>query len=103
MLIGITEEQFWEMNPNRLKPYLKADDLRRERENHLAWLNGLYVYNAVSSALSAMGKKKHPYLKEPIPFTVGEIEEAERKKEERMKRQFATFVDGLKRNAKFSQ
>lgn len=86
------------MNPKRLKPYAKADELQKERENQMAWLNGLYVHQAVQSALSGLSGKKSkivPYLKEPLPITQGNAESAERKKEERMKRQFATFVEGL--------
>lgn len=85
------------MNPKKLKPYQKADEIQKTRENKNAWLMGLYTWKALQSAMSSLGKKSRniPYPSEPFPITKGEIEEAERKKMERMKRQFATFVEGL--------
>lgn len=86
------------MNPAMLRPYQKAYDLRRSYDNQLAWLHGLYVWNALQSALSGFGGKKSKrveYLKEPIPINETEKEEADRKKMERMKAQFGAFVQGL--------
>lgn len=97
--MGIGETQFWGMNPALLKPYLRADDIKKERENYLAWLQGLYNLEALQVALSGFGGKKSKkvmYPQQPFPITTSKQLEAERKKEERMKRQFETFVQGLK-------
>ena len=86
------------MNPAKLRPYIRADEIKKKESNYQAWLEGLYVFHALQAALSGLSgkKKKVQYLKEPIPMSVAEIEEIERKKQERMKKQFAIFVEGLK-------
>lgn len=109
-MMGVSEEKFWEMNPRMLRPYQRADEIRRERNNFNAWLSGLYTWNALQSALSGLGKKskRGEYLKEPIPITEHEVQEVERRKMLRMKAQFGAFAQGLEvkfnvRNDKNSQ
>lgn len=97
--MGITEDRFWEMNPAMLKPYQKAEEIKTENNNYGAWLQGLYVFEALQSAMSGLSGKKSkikPYPKEPFPVTAKRSEEAEKQKQERMKHQWETFVQGLK-------
>lgn len=88
------------MNPAMLRPYQRANEIRSERENFAAWLNGLYTWKALVSALSGFGGKKGKridYPNEPLPFSKDAEEEAERKKMERMKAQFGAFAEGLEK------
>lgn len=91
--IGMTYEQFWEGQPSLTVHYRKANELKRERQNLEAWLQGYYVYEAIGAfveilpAFPKKGAKPHPYLEEPLP--IGEKaskERAERKQREKMER-----------------
>ena len=90
LAIGFTEVQFWRSNPKKLHPFLLAENIKREEKNYMAWLSGMYVYSAVSTALAnafrGKGKKALDYLEKPIritPYT--EEEKAEMTEKERSK------------------
>lgn len=85
--IGMTARQFWEQDVWLAKAYRDANTLSIERRNQELWLQGLYNFNAVSTALgnafSGKGKKAHTYIEKPIrltPLTKAE-REAEARKE----------------------
>ncbi len=88
--IGVDYDVFWRLNPRLLTAFVDADR-RRKRELELQmYVQGKYVYDAVSIALANGFRKKGTqpvdWLEEPyriIPFT--EEEEAERAEEERRK------------------
>lgn len=72
MSIGMTYEQYWYGDPLMVKAFLKADKFRQERQNSEAWLQGMYIYDAISRlfpfpAVLADGKKmqQHQYMEEP--------------------------------------
>jgi succinate dehydrogenase flavin-adding protein (antitoxin of CptAB toxin-antitoxin module) len=64
-MIGVSDERFPKLNPHKIKPYIKAYEEKQKAEydkiNHTAWLNGLYVHDAIVSAFS-----NNHYHKEPI-------------------------------------
>lgn len=106
MSIGMTYEEFWYKDVRLVEHYRKADELRAKRDNQAAWLQGMYIYEALCdvSPLFRLSMKKgtikpEPYAKEPYPITKEEVrarEEREaRRKEERMKAEFASFVAGM--------
>ena len=80
--IGMTYEQFWESDPNLVKYYRQADELRIERRNQELWLQGLYVYEAmcdvapIMHAMAKKGTKARPYPEQPYAIT-----EKQRKRE----------------------
>ncbi len=80
--MGVSESQFWNMNPRRLAPYVHADGLRLERQNMVAWLTGGYVRDAIASCFCRGAQ----YPEQPIRVTPmserekEEAAEAERKK-----------------------
>lgn len=47
-------EEFWYQDCALVKAYREADRLRLERRNMEAWLQGLYVYEAVSAIAPVM-------------------------------------------------
>lgn len=91
--IGMTYEQFWEGKPSLTVYYRKANELKRKERNLELWLQGYYVYNAISAfaeilpAFPKKGAKVQPYMEEPMPLTGKESKErAERKQQEKMER-----------------
>ena len=87
--IGMTDTQYWHGDVWLAYYYRESYKLKHERANSDAWLNGLYVYHAVSvsvyNALRKKGAKAEKYPAKPFelggkkPLTEKEIE-AERKK-----------------------
>ena len=92
--IGLTPEQFWKMNPRKLKPYIEAEKIREERVDTQMWLMGRYVYEAVGAAvgsiLSPKGKKGIPYRDTPLLRDV-KAQRGVLSEEEKMKRVNAIF------------
>lgn len=68
LMMGVDYELFWTLNPRKLKPFQKAYSQRQkikyEEMNYRAWINGLYVQNAIGSAFSKRGK----YPDKPFRF-----------------------------------
>lgn len=85
--IGMTEEQYWDRDSTLVKSYRKAEELRKERVNQEMWLQGMYIYDAISRlspilrAFAKKGTKAQPYTEEPYPINKKTVEEAKLKKE----------------------
>ena len=91
LAIGMSAEQFWNQDSSLLIAYRKAWAIKQDHENHLAWLQGMYFYEAlcdVSPILRAFAKdgtRAHPYAKKPYEFEKPKKknkEESDRKKTE---------------------
>lgn len=79
---GMSVKEFWENDPDLFWAYRFSyiQRLKREQEeaNTRAWLQGAYIYEAVSVALSnAFTKTKSTYSKEPYSLTKEESREKE--------------------------
>ena len=74
LLMGMTSEQFWEQDCSLAKAYRKMFRLKQERENYLAWLQGLYIYEAlcdvspVLHAFAKSGTQPRQYSEKPYEF-----------------------------------
>ena len=44
MAIGVSYDEYWYKDPQRLKHYLKADEIRQKRKNNDLWIQGYYEY-----------------------------------------------------------
>ena len=107
MSIGMSYDEFWNQDVALVRVYRKADEIRQRRENQVAWLQGMYIYNALCNvspifhAFAKKGTKPQPYVEEPYPITAAEIEERRirdlRQKEERMKAEFAAFAEQMRK------
>lgn len=83
--------EFWEEDPNLLwvyrKSYMERLKIERETINYNAWLNGLYVFDAISVSLynsfSKAGTEMKMYVKEPFDFELTK-EEAEIKQRKQL-------------------
>lgn len=108
MSIGMTYDDFWNGDVSMVVAYRKAAELRDKRRNQEAWLQGMYIYEALcdASPLFRFSMKKgtikpEPYVREPYPITAAEVREREereaRKKQERLKAEFALFAEQMQR------
>lgn len=86
----MSEAQFWDMNPRKLKPYIEADRMRLENRNFELWLQGAYFYDALAAvaanALSTKRRKVAEYPKEPkriTPYTPEEKEAIAKREREK--------------------
>jgi hypothetical protein len=85
LFIGMSYAEYWEGEPSLTRYYRKAYRLKQDEINHNAWLQGLYVYDAISTALhnALRGKntKSKNYAEKPYkldkkdePITEEQIE-----------------------------
>ena len=85
--LGMTEEQYWDKDCRLVIFYRKAEELRTSRKNQEMWLQGMYIYDAISRlspilrAFAKKGTKAQPYVEEAYPINKKTVEEAELKKE----------------------
>ena len=101
--MGIGASEFWQLNVRTLRPYLLAENIKREERNYFAWLQGAYVYDAVNvvmaNAFSKKGTKKKEYVKEPIRITPL-TEEEKAIKAEKERRKIIAMFDAMERDFK---
>ena len=96
LAIGMSFAEYWEGDPKLARYYRKAYRIKQDEINNNAWLQGMYVYDAVSTALHnalrGMGKTKPPpkdYAKQPYDFKNKVKSEAEKAKEVEIEQQKA--------------
>ena len=88
LAIGMSFAEYWEGDVSLTRYYRKAYRIKQDEINHNAWLQGLYVYDAISTALHnalrGFGKSKPPakdYAKQPYEFNKKNKTEQEKAKE----------------------
>lgn len=86
----MTAVEFWEGDPWLAAAYRKSVGIRNQRHSEEMWLQGLYIFNAVSTAVGnafrKKGTKPQPYMEEPIRVTpMTEAEKEARAERERQK------------------
>ena len=85
--IGMTEEQYWDKDCLLTKYYREAEEIRTEKANQMAWLQGMYIYDALARispilrAFTKKGTKAQPYPGEPYPIGRKSVEDSKNKKE----------------------
>lgn len=81
LYMGMTPEQFWEGDSNLVVAYRKAFEMKQEADNQRLWLQGAYVYDAISRLVPILhpfakkGTKAEPYLDKPYPLKEGNTED----------------------------
>lgn len=83
MSIGMTATEYWDGESDLPKYYREAHKMKQESLNQEAWMHGLYVYDAVVSALTLLNSKQgshKSYAPKPYSFS-GEKNEEEKKVE----------------------
>ena len=88
LAIGMSFAEYWEGDPLLAQYYRKAYRIKQEEINNNAWLQGMYVYDAMSTALHnalrGFSKQKSPakdYATQPYDFKGKAKNEAEKAKE----------------------
>ena len=88
LAIGMSYAEYWVGDPMLTQYYRKAYHIKREEINNNAWLQGLYIYDAVSTALHnalrGMGENKSPakdYANQPYDLYKKNKTEQEKAKE----------------------
>ncbi len=107
MAIGVPYDVFWNGDYTSLKFYYEAYNLMLEERNREMWLQGFYVFDAVSVALANAfkdkGKPPEKYMEEPLRIT--EMTELEKEQEqekilEKFKNQLKALTGRLDRREK---
>lgn len=96
MSIGMSYDEFWRDSPEIAKYYRKAAQLRADKENYVAWLQGLYIYEAlcdvspIFNPYAKSGTRPHPYPSKPhkdeSKKTKKEVETEEKQKMEKLRK-----------------
>ena len=88
LAIGMSYAEYWEGDVKLAQYYRKAYNIKQDEINNNAWLQGMYIYDAVSTALynalRGMGKSHPPakdYAKQPYELKNKVKSEAEKAKE----------------------
>ena len=85
LAIGMSYAEYWEGDPELAQYYRRAYQIKQEEINNNAWLQGMYVYDAISTALhnALRGKnqKTRDYAKQPYEFNNKQKTEQEKVKE----------------------
>ena len=83
----MTYEQFWDGDVDIAKMYRKAHEIKLKEDNNQAWLQGAYVYQAISAlapVLKAFAKgSAKPYLERPFGVEEAEVKTKEQKSDEK--------------------
>ena len=76
--IGMTYKQYWEEDCTLPRYYRQAFEIKQERLNQQAWLQGMYTYEAlcdvspVLNAFAKKGAKPHPFPEKPYSLKAKE-------------------------------
>lgn len=92
----MTYELYWNSDPLIAKAYKEAYLLKCKADNEKLWLQGLYNFNAISTALSNIhldGKSHKPnlYLEQPIDIFEKTEEEKTKEAEKAKQKVIAQF------------
>lgn len=105
----MTHEQFWHGDVEMTRAYRKAHELKQKRDNEQAWLNGLYIYEAIGCMAPVLnmnakkGTKATPYPTmphdlTPPPKTKSEKLSAEKQAYEEMHSKMNAFMTAFNKN-----
>ena len=88
LAIGMTYDQYWYGEPELVKYYRKAHQFSLEEQNFMAYMQGIYVRDAIAEFVEFYGFAKNPkplnkYPKKPYPITKkAEVKNKKDKEEE---------------------
>ena len=108
LAIGMSPAEYWTGDASLVRYFRRAYKIRQEQENNNAWLQGLYIYDAISTALHnalrGMSKGNPPvkdYAKQPYELFKKEKTEAEKAKEILLEQEkAAAWMESLVRGKK---
>lgn len=74
LFMGMTPDEYWNGDCSLTVAYRKAYEMKQEADNTRLWLQGAYIYDAISRLIPIMqpfakkGTKAIPYLEKPYPL-----------------------------------
>lgn len=105
--MGMSYEQYWDEPPILAVAYREAFRLKRELDNEMAWLQGLYIYDAFAVVLANVfakrGSRKQNYVEKPIdifPLTKAEKKRREQEEYEKMQKAMEEMIRKQQRKKK---
>ena len=80
LALGMTYEQYWCSDPYLTVYYQKARKMKFDYDNQMAWINGMYIYDAVSAIVfntwcRKEGEQCKNYTDKPYEFDEAKQEE----------------------------
>ena len=93
---GMSYDEFWHGEPERINFYKKAYDMKKEIRNNELWLQGFYIYRALMATSGySFGKKNDPpnYYEEPLAITDNEKKIRKERELEREKKEALAFME----------
>lgn len=86
--IGMSFEQFYNGDVTLANIYRKAYEIKNERDNNQLWLQGMYIYDAISTTIYNVfcrkaGQPASSYPQSPYPINQKQLEEDHEKSVER--------------------
>jgi hypothetical protein len=78
--IGMTIDEFYNQDVMLAKFYREAHEIKEDRHNSHMWLQGMYIYDAISTSLfnvfcRSQGQQASSYPSKPYPLTKRQVEE----------------------------
>lgn len=97
LAIGMSYEQYWNADPYLARDYRQAHKLRNEIRNQELWMQGMYFYNAVQTAVYNVfrdkGKQAEKYVEKPYELYPKKTNDVEK---ERLK--IVEYLNRMKKN-----
>ncbi len=93
--IGMSSAEYWDGDNELPQYYRKAYKMKQEQINHDAWLHGMYVYDALVSAMSHLSQNKSShknYTPKPYDFAKEDDERSKELKEVEAKAQAEVWM-----------
>ena len=79
--MGMSVQEFWYSDPDLVRAYRKAKEIKDKERNDFLWLQGRYVYDAICKSAPLLNDLKPtepiPYDEVPYPMSLQEAEERE--------------------------
>ena len=103
MSMGMTYDEFWYGEPDRVKYYRQAEEIRRKEKDYDLWLQGRYIYDALCAvspllhAFAKNGTQAEKYNEDPYPRTMKDYKALQEKQMKERAEAFAAFVDAKNR------
>lgn len=94
-----------------MKYYREAEELRNEKLNQQAWLQGRYIYDALNRvspilhAFAKKGTKAQPYVEQAYPISKRSAQEAKENKEKANAQKGIRFMEAymVQNNKRFEE
>lgn len=106
-MIGVPEERFMDSCPVDMKPYDRMYQKRKEEENFMAYLQGIYFADALSATVGNMFKKRGAklieYPQEPHRITPYTEEEKEQMQKQALQNAIRYFDALTEQSKKFNK